>query len=147
MVESQEAITDLGSGGGFPGLILAICGCSAVTLVEADGRKCSFLREAARSSGVQVAIVNSRIEDVRLPAADVVTARALAPLPQLIEWAQPLLSEAGRCLFLKGRRVAEELTAARAQWHMMVAQTPSRTDADGVILSLSQIRRKAPMNC
>ncbi len=147
LIAEHEAVIDLGTGGGFPGLILAICGCSAITLVEADARKCSFLREAARASGVHVTIVNSRIEDARLPPADVVTARALAPLPRLLGWAQPLLKNDGRCLFLKGRKVEEELTAARSQWHMMIARTSSRTDPEGVILSLSQIRRVAPMNC
>ncbi|WP_428378221.1 16S rRNA (guanine(527)-N(7))-methyltransferase RsmG [Lichenicoccus sp.] len=147
LIARHEAVTDLGSGAGFPGLIMAICGCDGVTLVEADGRKCSFLREAARASGVHVTIVNSRIEDARLPAADVVTARALAPLPRLLDWAQPLLTGGGRCLFLKGRKAEEELTAVRSRWHMMVARTQSRTDPDGVILSLSQIRRVAPMNC
>ena len=144
LIADHETITDLGSGAGFPGLILAICGCRHVTLVEADARKCSFLREAARASGAQITILNSRIEDTEIPPADVVTARALAPLARLLDWAQPLLGRDGRCLFLKGRKAKEELTAARSRWHMSVRCIPSLTDPDGVILSLSQISRVRP---
>ncbi len=147
LLSSRETIIDLGSGGGFPGLILAICGSEDVTLVESDSRKCSFLREAARAAETTVRIVNARIEDVRLAPADVVTARALAALPQLLDWAEPLLLPHGRCLFLKGRKADEELTAARSRWHMMITRTPSRTDPDGVILGLSQIKRVSPLNC
>ena len=147
MLSQQETVTDLGSGGGFPGLVLAICGSRDVTLVESDSRKCSFLREAARAAGTSVKIINARIEDSQIPPADVVTARALAALPQLLDWAEPLIHPHGRCLFLKGRKVDEELTAARSRWHMMVTRTPSRTDPDGVILGLSQIRRVSPSNC
>lgn len=144
LIADHETITDLGSGAGFPGLILAICGCRHVTLVEADARKCSFLREAARASGAQITILNSRIEDTEIPPADVVTARALAPLARLLDWAKPLLGRDGRCLFLKGRKAEEELTAARSRWHMSVRRIPSLTDPDGAILSLSQISRVRP---
>lgn len=132
---------DLGSGGGFPGLVLAIAtGCHA-TLIEADQRKASFLREAARATGARATIVAARIEQAEVPPAGIVTARALAPLPRLLGWAERFLDEDGVCLFLKGRSVEDELTAAAAEWHMTVSRRPSRTDPDGVILRLSELRR------
>ena len=137
-------ITDLGSGAGFPGLILAICTDNPVTLVESDTRKASFLREAARETSTRAIIVNTRIESAAIPAAPIITARALAPLPLLLDWAVPHLQPDGICLFLKGRRAEDELTDASARWHMTIARIPSRTDPDGVILALSHIRRVPP---
>ena len=135
------AVTDLGSGGGFPGLVLAIATGNPVTLVESDQRKASFLREAARATGATATVVAQRIEQAVLPPAGFVTARALAPLPTLLGWARPLLAEHGVCLFLKGRTADDELTQAAAEWHMTVSRRPSRTSPDGVILRLSELRR------
>ena len=132
---------DLGSGGGFPGLVLSIATGNPVTLVESDQRKASFLREATRATTAPATVHAGRIEDARLLPTGIVTARALAPLPQLLTWASRFLEEDGICLFLKGRGVGAELTAALAEWHMTVSQRASRTDPDGVILSLSGIRR------
>ena len=132
---------DLGSGGGFPGLVLAIVTNNPVTLIESDLRKASFLREAARATAAPATVHTGRIEVAQLPPTGIVTARALAPLPQLLAWATRFLDADGICLFLKGRGVGAELTAALAEWHMTVSQRASRTDPDGVILSLSGIRR------
>lgn len=137
--------TDLGSGAGFPGLIIAICTNNPVTLIEADIRKASFLREAARETGTRAVVVNTRIENAAIPAAPVITARALAPLPLLLDLAVPHLRPDGICLFLKGRRAEDELTDALTRWHMTIARVPSRTDPEGVILALSQIR-PVPLN-
>ncbi len=136
----DAGVIDLGSGAGFPGLVLAICTANPVTLIESDTRKASFLREAARRTETRVTVVNSRIESAGVPPASIITARALAALPRLLEWAVPLLKPNGRCLFLKGRKVEDELTDARAKWQMTVTRTPSWTDPEGVILTLSQIR-------
>ncbi len=132
---------DLGSGGGFPGLVLAIATGQPVILIESDRRKASFLREAARATATDAIVLAQRIDDVDLPPSQIVTARALAPLPQLLEWASRLLAPDGICLFLKGRRAASELTAAQTEWHMTVSKRQSRTDPDGVILRLSELRR------
>jgi 16S rRNA (guanine527-N7)-methyltransferase len=141
LIPPEARVTDLGSGAGFPGLILAIATNSPVTLIESDTRKASFLREAARETGAHATIVNTRIEAAIVPQAPVITARALAPLPQLLDLAVPHLQPEGFCLFLKGRKADDELTDAAAKWHMTIARTPSRTDPDGVILALSHIRR------
>ncbi len=137
-------LTDLGSGAGFPGLVLAIVTECHVDLVEVDERKAAFLREAARLTGAAVTVHTSRAESVQLPRASVVTARALAPLPQLLRLAVPLLAESGVCLFPKGRGVANELTAARREWHMQVEQFPSRTSASATLLRLREISPAKP---
>ncbi|MCE2565412.1 16S rRNA (guanine(527)-N(7))-methyltransferase RsmG [Komagataeibacter sp. FNDCF1] len=135
------SLVDMGSGGGFPGLVIACATDACVTLIESDQRKAAFLREAARVAGVQVTVCAQRLEKADVQPAQVVTARALAPLPLLLEWGSRFLRPDGFCLFLKGRSAEEELTTARAGWHMATTRIPSRTNADGVILELSDIRR------
>jgi 16S rRNA (guanine527-N7)-methyltransferase len=130
---------DLGSGAGLPGLVLAIATGIPFDLVEADHRKAAFLREAARLTAAPATVHATRIEAAALPRAPVITARALAPLATLLRWAFPLLAPGGACLFPKGRGVEDELTAAAAQWHMLVFRTPSRTDPSATILRISEI--------
>lgn len=135
-----EAI-DLGSGGGFPGLVLAIATNRRFNLVESDQRKAAFLREAARIADAPATIHAERIEKLRLPAVPLVTARALAPLDTLLAWAHPLLQPGGVCLFPKGRTAEEELTQARQRWHMRVEQWRNPLAPDARILRLSEITR------
>ncbi len=134
-------LIDLGSGAGFPGLVLAILGVPAVALVEADSRKCAFLREAARVTETDVAIHPCRIEAMPSYPADVVTARALAPLDRLFVLAAPFLGPDSVCLFLKGERAEEELTLARKGWTMTASFHKSRSDPRGVVLRLQQVVR------
>jgi 16S rRNA (guanine(527)-N(7))-methyltransferase RsmG len=134
-------LIDLGSGAGFPGLVLALLTPWRVHLVEADQRKAAFLREAARETGAVVSVHAMRAEAVRLPQAQVVTARALAPLATLLRLAAPLLAPDGICLFPKGRGVEAELTHAAAEWHMRVERSRSRMSRDATILRISEIRR------
>jgi 16S rRNA (guanine527-N7)-methyltransferase len=134
-------LIDLGSGAGFPGLVLAIATGIPFDLIESDHRKAAFLREAARATGAPATIHASRIEATDLPPAPLVTARALAPLPELLGLAAPKLAPNGFCLFLKGENAASELTAAATQWHMRIEQFPSRTHPSGCILRLSEIAR------
>ncbi|WP_395369918.1 16S rRNA (guanine(527)-N(7))-methyltransferase RsmG [Komagataeibacter diospyri] len=135
------SLVDMGSGGGFPGLVIACATDAQVTLIESDQRKAAFLREAARMAGVQVRVCAQRLEVADVPPAQVVTARALAPLSRLLEWGARFLQPDGFCLFLKGRNAEDELTTASADWRMATTRIPSRTNADGVILELSDIRR------
>ncbi|GBQ92289.1 glucose inhibited division protein B [Acetobacter nitrogenifigens DSM 23921 = NBRC 105050] len=139
-VERGARITDLGSGGGFPGLILAIAADADVTMVESDHRKAAFLREAGRATGCRSQVIVDRIENVQLDPAPVVTARALAPLPRLLDWTHPLLAPDGYALFLKGKQAPDELTDAAPGWHMSVDQISSRTPG-GLILKISDLRR------
>jgi 16S rRNA (guanine527-N7)-methyltransferase len=135
---------DLGSGAGFPGLVLAIATGVEFTLIESDARKAAFLMEAARQTGAPVKVLNCRIEGAKVEPADLITARALAPLEKLIGLAVPHLTENGFCLFPKGSRIEEELTAAKGVWQMAVERFPSKLDAHSCILKVSQIRHVGP---
>jgi len=136
-----ERAIDIGSGAGLPGLVLAIATNRPFDLVEADHRKAAFLREAARATGAPATVHAARIETVSLAPASLVTARAVAPLPTLLPWAVRLLAPGGVCVFPKGRTVADELTAAAAQWHMHLDRFASPTDPQATILRISEISR------
>lgn len=139
--EGVNSFIDLGSGAGFPGVIVAMASGHGAYLVESDKRKAAFLTEAAaRIALSNVRVYAKRIEDVALPKAKLLTARALAPLPTLLRYAHRLLAPDGAALFPKGRTVEEELTAASRDWMMRVERFPSRTDPDSTILRLSEIR-------
>jgi len=135
---------DLGSGAGFPGLILAIATGMPFDLIEADQRKAAFLREAIRITGAPARVCAVRIESAKLAPAPLITARALAPLQKLLDLAAPFLSPGGHCLFLKGANVQTELTHAAAQWHMQVECLPSRTAPHACILRISNLSRVIP---
>ena len=137
--EGARVITDLGTGAGFPGMILALLLDIEINLVESSGKKITFLREAARITGAPVSLYHGRIEKVRLPKGNLIVARALAPLDKLLGLATPHLAPGGACLFLKGRTVDEELTTALKNWKMHVQQFPSATDASGKIMLIQDI--------
>lgn len=149
---SPEArrLIDLGSGGGLPAIPLAIALSDRdleFMLIEANARKCSFLRNVARACGLsdRLQVINRRIEasDSRETGlADVVTARALAPLPLLLEFAFPLMRPGGVLLFPKGREHGEELAAADSGWQMDVIKHSSITDRDSAVLELHNVRRR-----
>jgi 16S rRNA (guanine527-N7)-methyltransferase len=145
--DTARTVADLGSGAGFPGLVLATMRPDlAVTVHEATTKKCSFLRAAADHMGLQINIKNARIEDLPRHPFDVVTARALAPLPQLLEYAQKFTAPHGICLFLKGQNVGSELTQAHKYWNMKASQVPSQTDPSGAIVIVRELgpRHVAP---
>ena len=137
---SARVLVDLGSGAGLPGLILGILGVPEVHLIEADQRKAAFLREAARVTRTSVTVHAARIESVKPFTADVVTARALAPLSELLAWSMPFLGEATVCLFLKGQGLRDELTAASARWIMRTQTLASLADPTGHILRVEGLR-------
>jgi 16S rRNA (guanine527-N7)-methyltransferase len=138
--EHRRAI-DLGSGAGFPGLVLALATGIPFDLVEADQRKAAFLREAVRVTGAPAAIHAIRAEAADVPPASLVTARALAPLPALLPIAGRFLTPSGEGLFPKGAEADAELTAASRSWHMLVERLPSRTSRSALILRICEIRR------
>ena len=131
---------DLGSGAGFPGLVLCIASGLPFDLIESDARKAAFLAEAARQTGAPAKIYNCRIETANVQPAPLITARALAPLEKLLGLAAPLLEPEGFCLFPKGRGVETELTGATPLWHMKAERLSSPTWGDSCILKVSQIR-------
>jgi 16S rRNA (guanine527-N7)-methyltransferase len=139
---------DLGSGGGFPGLIVAIAlgqrAGAQVHLIESDQRKAAFLREAARLTKAPAEIHAGRIESVtqRIGPVDVVIARALASLPRLLDLAAPFLATKATGIFLKGQDVDNELTEAAKSWTIRWRAQPSKTDPNGrVVIVESAVRR------
>ena len=138
--EFSHAI-DIGSGGGLPGVVLAIATQRPIHLVESDQRKSAFLREVTRELSLPIVVHATRIESAKPPKAPVITARAVAPLTTLLALVTPHLAPGGICLFPKGRTANDELTAARLEWHMDVVSTPSPTDPSARILRISEIAR------
>ena len=127
---------DLGSGAGFPGLIVAILGQGRVTLIESRAKRIAFLAEAARVAGVadRVDVVGSRVETAPRRRYDVVSARAFAPLPKLLDLAFPFTDKSTRFVLPKGRSAAEELAAAKASWQGEFRLVPSVTDSEAAII-------------
>jgi 16S rRNA (guanine527-N7)-methyltransferase len=139
-IEVGARVADLGSGAGFPGLVLAILRDDLdVHLVESDQRKCVFLGEVNRMTQAGATIHNTRIEALAPLDADVVTSRALASLGKLLEFASIHRLSTGKCLFPKGKRWAEELTDAQKDWKMQALHHPSRTEPAGRVLELLNI--------
>jgi 16S rRNA (guanine527-N7)-methyltransferase len=140
---------DLGSGGGFPGVVLACAlaerSGARVHLVESNGKKAAFLREAARALTLPALVHAARIKDVvhRLTEpVDIVTARALAPLADLLAYAEPVLKKGAQGLFPKGQDVEAELTEASKYWRINTTLAPSLTSADARIVVVRRAERR-----
>lgn len=145
--DTDHTILDLGSGGGFPAIPLAIAsiGRRAFILVEPTAKKASFLRTVSREIGLGLSVENRRAEDISptdLPAIDVITSRALAPLRDLCRLAAPFFGSNTRAIFHKGREHVDELVESGAVWHHDVVVHPSDTDPEGVLLELCNLRLK-----
>jgi 16S rRNA (guanine527-N7)-methyltransferase len=137
---------DLGAGGGFPGLVIAILaqetGSPArVTLVESDARKSAFLRTVIRETGLAVTVRTERIDTTEPLAADILSARALAGLPVLLGFAARHLAPAGTALFPKGATWQEELAQAQSNWQFAARVDKSMTDPAAVILRVTGVSR------
>jgi 16S rRNA (guanine527-N7)-methyltransferase len=112
-----------------------------VHLIESDSRKAAFLATVARETGAVVTLHNKRLENAPPIAAEIVTARALAPLEKLVDYADRFLVSGGQCLFLKGVTAEDELTIARKTWNMAIDRLPSRSGPTGVVLRVRDISR------
>lgn len=137
---------DLGSGGGFPGIVVAILAANerpdlAVTLVESDRRKAAFLMRSIQELGLNACVLDSRIESTPPLGADVLSARALAPLITLLGYAERHLAPGGIAIFPKGANHQAELDQALEHWRFSYQKEPSKTDAAGVILIIGGISR------
>lgn len=139
-----RSLIDLGSGAGFPGLVLAILKREtlSVSLVEADFKKCMFLEIVSRETTSPVTILNSRIEDLEGIQGDIITARGLSPLSQLLNYAFPVMNEKSVGLFLKGKEVDKEIEEARKKWEFDLEIYPSLTDCKGRILRIEHLGKK-----
>ena len=146
LAPAAQTWVDFGSGGGFPGVVIA-CTLKApalVHLVESNGKKAAFLREAARLTGSPAKIHNLRVEDFIQQfqgPVDIVTARALAPLPELLGFVAPLVKMGAQALLLKGQDVAGELTQAAKYWKIEADLKPSKTDPKGRIMVVRSLER------
>jgi 16S rRNA (guanine527-N7)-methyltransferase len=155
---AARTFADLGSGGGFPALVLAVMMAEqsrltpfAMTLIESDNRKGAFLREVIRKTGLKrdgnaVEILSIRIENpetqIKVGAVDVVTARALASLDRLFQYAYPLFHSSTIGLFLKGQDVEREIAEAQTRWTFTARLIPSRTEPDATIVEVTHLSPK-----
>jgi len=144
--ETARSLVDLGSGAGFPGLVFSILAQSdrpslKITLVESDQRKAAFLRTVSRETGTSAVVLAQRIEAVEPLASDVVTARALAPLPKLLTYAERHLAPGGVAIFPKGAKADQEIDDALANWTFTLQKHPSLSHPDAAILCIGDIAR------
>lgn len=143
-------ILDLGSGAGFPGLIIAILEERKVHLVESNSKKCAFLREAIRITKCKAEVHNVRLTVKNTPSlniskVDIVTARAVTSLANLLDIVFPIVYEDTYCIFHKGSQVEKELLIAESKWNFDVERVQSVVEPNGVILRLKNLRRR-PVN-
>ena len=145
----RAEIIDLGSGAGFPGLVLAAMGKEngwRLSLVESIQKKARFLRETAEKMGLDnVSVIPERIESITISVPDFITARALASLVKLLGYADEIADKNTVCIFPKGQDVVGELTEAAKYWHMDVEQSPSMTSPESSILICRNLKPKQDM--
>lgn len=145
--DSAKRWLDLGSGGGFPGLVIGVLAAEhqpdlTVTLVESDARKASFLLNTAKNMGLDnITVYIERAEALKPQGADVISARALAQVDTLLHYADLHLAENGVCLFCKGANHEMELTEARKCWTFKLQKSKSLSDPTGIILQIESIHR------
>lgn len=141
LTEDRNQLLDIGSGAGFPGLVLAALLPIEAHMVEANGRKSSFMAQVVRQIAPKTKIHTARIEALPPFPVDFVTSRACARLSQLLEWAYPFAHRQTVFFFLKGENVEEELTEACTMFNMHIEQHPSLSSKTGVILEISQVQK------
>lgn len=133
---------DMGSGGGFPGIVMAIMGAQGVVLAEVDQRKATFLREVSRKLALDTRVISARLDEIPPCHAQTITARALAPLTDLLAHASKHLSPTGRAIFPKGRGFQAEIDAALKDWAFSYTSVPSKTDAEAAIIIVHNIAKR-----
>lgn len=137
---------DIGSGAGFPGLVLSIMGIGSVAMVESNGKKCSFMRQVVLATGADAKIANVRIEELEPEPVDIILSRACASVSQILEWCEPFVDKSVdnnvEYWLLKGASVEDELKEASAHWTMRVDRFKSKSDGSGTVLRLRDIHRR-----
>ncbi|MBM3602836.1 MAG: 16S rRNA (guanine(527)-N(7))-methyltransferase RsmG [Alphaproteobacteria bacterium] len=143
-----RSLLDFGSGAGFPGLVLSIMGVPDVRLAEGNTHKAQFLQQVGRELGLSITVMGQRFNQLPPQPADVITARALAPLDDLLALVAPFRYPGSRCLFPKGRGYQSEIHQANQRWDATIKLQPSLVHQGGVILVIDhyQRRKKAPKN-
>ncbi len=141
--DENITLADMGSGAGFPGMVLAIMGAPNVTLIERDVRKAAFLRTIAAETKTNINLLNLDVKNVPGPF-DIITSRALAELSELLDMSEHMRKPSTHCLFLKGKNLDAELVKAQKDWAMEVRKMESVTDNDAYIIRLTDIKRLSP---
>lgn len=141
--KQSSILTDFGSGGGFPGVVLAILHpWQQVHLVESDTRKCAFLRQVSAELSLNITIHNQRIESLKVWQSDVITARALRSITILLEWLYSFVDKSQICLFLKGENSVQEIEDASHHWYLEYDLHPSITCETANILAITKAYRR-----
>lgn len=133
-------ILDIGSGAGFPGLLLSMLGLGEFHLVESNGKKCTFLRQVIRETSCNATVHNERVELMSSFPVDYIVSRACAPLDKLLAMGQNFMREDTVCLFLKGQVAHREITEARRNWCFEIEKFTSVAEESGVILKVSRVK-------
>lgn len=135
-------MADLGTGGGFPGMVLAIAGAGDMHLMEGDTRKIAFLREVSRITSTPVHIHHCRIEDVPVNDVKIILSRACSDIDTLLRYSSPYVSRETFCLFHKGKNFSKDIVDASEHWLFEYDSIPSVTDTQGVIVRVSNFKAK-----
>ncbi len=136
----KTKILDIGSGAGFPGLLLSMLDLGEFHMVESNNKKCTFMRQVVRETGCDAVIHNERIENITPFHVDYIISRACAPLNKLFDLGRNFIHEETICLFLKGQTAEEEITDARRRWAFEVEKFTSVTQDRGILLKVSHIK-------
>jgi 16S rRNA (guanine527-N7)-methyltransferase len=136
-----HSLLDFGSGAGFPGLVLSIMGVPSVRLAEGNPHKAAFLREVAQQLALNVEVFSGRFSQLRCPPADVITARALAPVHELLALAASFRYAHTQCLWLKGREFQKEILRANQEWAFPVRVHSSLAHQGGVVLAIGSFKK------
>ncbi|MBX9697743.1 MAG: 16S rRNA (guanine(527)-N(7))-methyltransferase RsmG, partial [Alphaproteobacteria bacterium] len=136
-------VADFGAGAGFPGIVLSILTNHSITCIESTQKKAQFLNHVVEELSLSVHIINSRIEDLEPMEFDVITARALAPLSDLIKLARPHLKKSGYMLLLKGQSYAEEIKRGQMKWMFTCQEFESITNEKSRVLKISDVKPKS----
>lgn len=139
---SAHLLVDVGSGAGFPGLVLSLLQPCSVMLVESDHRKAVFLNQVILKTKSNAKVVCDRVETLKEIKADIITARGFAPLNRLLEWTFPLVKKETTFLLLKGKNYLEEIDEAEKDWAFKITDHPSITDCQGRILEVKEVSKK-----
>ncbi|MBL6621818.1 MAG: 16S rRNA (guanine(527)-N(7))-methyltransferase RsmG [Rickettsiales bacterium] len=141
LIEKNKLIIDFGSGAGIPGLILSICGRDVIS-VESIAKKIRFQEKIKDEFGLNVKLINDRVENIKIKKNIIVVARAVAPLEKLFQLSNHLLLDGNKALFMKGRNYKEEINKAEKKWKFKFKEYKSKTSKDSVILSIKDLKWK-----
>lgn len=133
-------ILDIGSGAGFPGLLLSMCATGDVHMVESNNKKCAFMRQVIRETHCRATVHNERVEKITAFPVDYIISRACASLDKLLELGQNFITQDTICLFLKGQIAEQEIADAQKNWDFTVEKFTSATEETGMILKVSHIK-------